>query len=93
MLKLLEDFRDVCERGSVLIISGSTEYEFSAAIFNKLSKVSKFTINMGCLRTKTDERMVKDWWRMVFTPNRREKLFTKKSIAPRYFSSLFLIFF
>ena len=58
MLKLLEDFRDVCERASVLIISGSTEYEFSAAIFNKLSKLSKFTIIMGCLRTKTDERMV-----------------------------------
>ena len=76
-----------------LFISGSTEYEFSAAIFIKLSKLSKFTIIMGCLRTKKDERMVKDWWRMVFTPNRREKLFTKTSITSRYFSNLFLIFF
>ena len=42
--KLLEDFRDVCEQGSVLIISGSTEHDFSATIFIKLSKLSKFTI-------------------------------------------------
>ena len=29
------------------------------------------------LLTKTDERMAKDQWRMVFTSNRGEELFTK----------------
>ena len=70
---------EVC--GIVLIINGSTEYEFSAAIFIKLSKLSKFTNIMACFGTKTGERMAKDWWRMVFTPNRKENLLRKTSIC------------
>ena len=41
--------KEVCE--IILIISGSTEYEFSAAIFIELSKIwcKVFTIIMRCL--------------------------------------------
>ena len=67
--KLLEDFRDVCKQGSVLIIGGSTEYEFSAAIFIKLSKLSAYYVLSwdACVQRQTRE------WR------KREKLFLKTS--------------
>ena len=48
-------------------------------LLNYQSYQSLLCIIMGCLRTKTDETMAKDWWRMVFSSNRREKLFMKIS--------------
>ena len=48
-------------------------------LLNYQSYQSLLCIIMGCLRTKTEERMAKDWWRMVFSSNRREKLFMKTS--------------
>ena len=54
------------------IISGSTDNEFSADNFIELSKSSReiFTIIMGCFCLYNCERMVKDWWWMVFTPDK-----------------------
>ena len=40
----------------VLFMSGSTNYEFSAAIFIDLSEII-----MDCLRIQTSDRLVKDW--------------------------------
>ena len=60
----------VCE--IVLIISGSTDNELFADNVIELSKSSRevFTIIMGYFCIYNCERMVKDWWWMVFTPDR-----------------------
>ena len=52
--KLLEDFRDVCEQGSVLIISGSTEYEFSAATFMSYQSYQSLLLSWdACVQRQT----------------------------------------
>ena len=60
----------VCE--IALIISGSTDNEFSTDNFIELSMSSRevFTIIMGCFWIYICERIVKDWWWMVFTPDK-----------------------
>ena len=60
----------VCE--IVLIISGSTDNELFADNVIELLKSSRevFTIIMGYFCICNFERMVKDWWWMVFTPDR-----------------------
>ena len=76
----------VCER---------TDYEFSAAICIELSTFwcEVFAIIMGCLRIETPDRMVKDWWDMVFTPEinwltcRREnclRIYNNLNISPTF---------
>ena len=61
---------EVCE--IALIISGSTNYQFPAYSFIELSKSSCefFTIIMGGFHLYNGETMVKDWCRMVFTPDK-----------------------
>ena len=60
----------VCE--IALIVSGSTDNEFSADNFIGLSKSSSedFIIIMECFCIYNCERMVRDWWWMVFTPDK-----------------------
>ena len=62
---LFQDFSDVCERES-------TDNELSADNVIELSKSSRkaFTIIMGCFCIYNCERVVKDWWWMVFTPDK-----------------------
>ena len=56
---------EVCE--IVFIISDNNDYEISTVIL----MCEVFTVIMGCLRRQTGEQIVKDWWRMVFTPDKR----------------------
>ena len=60
----------VCE--IALIISGSTDNEFSTDNFIELSMSSHdvFTIIMGCFWIYVCKRIVKDWSWMVFTPDK-----------------------
>ena len=60
----------VCE--IALTISGSTDYEFSADNFIELSESLRevFTIIMRCFSIYNGKKMVKDWWYMVFTPDK-----------------------
>ena len=62
--------KKVCE--IALTVSGSTDNEFSADNLIGLSKSSSevFTIIMGCFCIYNCERIVKDWWWMVFTPDK-----------------------
>ena len=55
-----------------LITSGNTDNELSADNVIELSKSSReaFTIIMGCFCIYNCERVVKDWWSMVFTPDK-----------------------
>ena len=59
-------------REIVLIISGSTDNELFADNVIELLKSSHevFTIIMGYFCIYNCQRMVKDWWWMVVTPDR-----------------------
>ena len=61
---------EVCE--IALIITSSTNYWFSADSFIELLKSSfeLFTIIVGGFHIYNGETMVKDWCRMVFTPEK-----------------------
>ena len=61
MIFLMFVNKEVCE--IVLILSGSTDKDFFAAIF-------VFTIIMRYLDIYTGKGMVKEWWSMVFTPDK-----------------------
>ena len=62
--------KGVCE--IALIIRGSTDYQFSAAIFIELIKFrcEAFTIIMGCMHIQTGDRMMINWRPIVFTPDK-----------------------
>ena len=59
--KSVKLFLGVC---SWIVLSDSTDYEFSTDILIELSKFwcEVFIIITECLRMQTGERMIKDWW-------------------------------
>ena len=75
-------------------------YEFSVAIFIKFLSYQSFDkkrLLLLWMLIQTGKTMAKDYWRMIFTPNKqtlqREKLLMKTLIASKYCPNLFLILF
>ena len=64
------DTKGVCQ--IALLMRGSTDYQFSAAIFTELIKFrcEVFVIFLRCMHILTGERMMTNWRPTVFIPDK-----------------------